>query len=472
MSTDHETAFVPWSPEAEQSVLGCLLLDNACAYRLADDSLKAESFYSATHGLIWTAIAALLAANRPADAITVADALGADAEVCGGAQYLQSLAMSVPSTANVRRYAEIVSEKAQRRALLAAGDQVQALAREPGEPSALLDRAQSLLTALQRQESRSRPVNLLESIASRLERWEAMGNGQASPGMRTRLPRLDRCLGGGLQRGRVVVIAARPSIGKTSAATQIALNVAADNHRVLVLSQEMPRGDLTDRIAANLGRIPLDVLATGIDPSDDDNWGRVVDATERARALSLEIDDQPGLTLLAIRAKAQMAKAQHGLDVLVLDYLQLCSATNSKASRHHQIEEISRGLKVLAKELDICVMVLSQINRDVAKADREPTLADLKESGAIEEDADVVLLLHPKGELSEGAQLLACIVAKNRQGKKDRIALRFEGAFQRWGECELDVSAAQASGKRRVCEHCEIARQLRRNHQVQHRHPS
>jgi replicative DNA helicase len=448
MSTDRETPFVPWSVDAEQSVLGCLLLDNACADRLADADLKAESFYNAAHGLIWTAIAGLIAANKPADVLTVAEALGQDAEACGGIRYLNSLPQSVPSTANVRRYAEIVSEKAQRRALLAAGDQVQALAREPGEPAALLDRAQSLLTALQRQDCRSRPVDLLESIAARVERWEAMGKGLVSPGMRSRLPRLDKCLGGGLQRGRVVVIAARPSIGKTSLAVQIALNVAADHHRVLVLSQEMPRGDLTDRIAANLGRIPLDVLATGIDPSDDDNWGRVVDATERARALSLEIDDQPGLTLLAIRSKTQMAKARGGLDVLVLDYLQLCSATNSKASRHHQIEEISRGLKVLAKELDICVVLLSQINRDVAKADREPTLADLKESGAIEEDCDVALLLHPKGELGEGAQLLACIVAKNRQGKKDRIALRFEGAFQRWGECELDVSATQASGSR------------------------
>jgi replicative DNA helicase len=445
MSADHEAAFVPWSAEAEQAVLGCLLLDNACAHRLADVNLKAESFYNAVHGLIWTAITALLAANKPADVLTVAEALGAEANACGGAKYLNDMAMSVPSTANLRRYAEIVSEKAQRRALLAAGDEVQALAREPGEPADLLGRAQSLLTALQRQDSRSSPVNLLESITSRSERWEAMGKGQVSPGMRSRLPRLDKCLGGGLQRGRVVVIAARPSIGKTSLAIQITLNVAADHHRVLVLSQEMPRGDLTDRITANLGRIPLDVLATGIDPGDDENWGRVVDATEMARALRLEIDDQPSLTLQIIRAKAQVAKACGGLDALVLDYLQLCSATNSKASRHHQIEEISRGLKVLAKELDICVVVLSQINRDVAKADREPTLADLKESGAIEEDADVVLLLHPKGELSEGAQLLACIVAKNRQGKKDRIALRFMGAFQRWGECDMSVLAANPS---------------------------
>lgn len=212
---------------------------------------------------------------------------------------------------------------------------------------------------------------------------------------------------------------------------------------MLVLSQEMPRGDLVDRIAANLGRVRLELLTTGITPDDGESWGRVVEAIERAGELPLEIDDQPALSLLAIRAKAQLVKAQRGLDVMVLDYLQLCAATDRKASRHHQIEEISRGLKTLAKELDICVVVLSQINRDVAKADREPTLADLKESGAIEEDADVVLLLHPCRELPDGAQLIACLLAKNRQGKKGRVAMRFDGAFQRWAESDADVSRAQ-----------------------------
>jgi replicative DNA helicase len=185
----------------------------------------------------------------------------------------------------------------------------------------------------------------------------------------------------------------------------------------------------------------LDTLASGIAP-DSADWGKVTEAIERQAAEHLNIDDQPGLSLMAIRAKAQMAKHRRGLDVLVLDYLQLCAPSNNKVSRHHQIEEISRGLKVLAKELDLCVLVLSQINRDVARTDREPTLSDLKESGAIEEDADVVLMLHPSGKLDNGAELVAGIVTKNRQGKKGRVALRFEGAFQCWAECQADVSVA------------------------------
>ena len=271
MTEHHDATTVPWSVEAEQAVLGCLLLDNAAAHRLADANLKADQFYKAVHGQVWAATMALITAGKPADVVTVVDALGHQAEACGGMAYLHAMAASVYSTAHVRQYAAIVVDMAQRRALLSAGDQVQAIAREAGEPGELLGRAQSLLMALQRQDARSAPVSLLESITARTERWEAMGNGSATPGMRTRLPRLDRCLGGGLQRGRVVVIAARPSIGKTSLGVQIGLNVAGDQHRVLVLSQEMPRGDLTDRITANLGRVSLETLATGILPDDNES---------------------------------------------------------------------------------------------------------------------------------------------------------------------------------------------------------
>ncbi len=438
MTIDRESR--PWSAEAEQAVLGCLLLDNSLLYRLADADLTAEAFYNAVHGRIWSTTTALISAGKPADVITVAEALGDEADSCGGLAYLHELSQSVASTSSVRGYAAIVVEKAQRRALIRAGDEVQSLTREPEAPSVLLDRAQSTLMALKRQDTRRDPVSLADAMTARSERWEDMGKGVVAPGMRTRLPGLDRCLGGGLQRGRVVVVAARPSIGKTSLAVQIALNVAGDAHHVLALSQEMPRGDLVDRVTANLGRVPLDGLLQGVAPDDHDTWGRILEARESALRLPLQIDDQPALSLLAIRAKAQIAKARHGLDVLIIDYLQLCAASDRKLSRHHQIEEISRGLKTLAKELDICVVVLSQINRDVTKSDREPTLADLKESGAIEEDADVVLLLHPHGEPTNGAQVIACIVAKNRQGEKRRIALRFEGAYQRWAECTTDVS--------------------------------
>lgn len=443
MTTTCKPAQAPWSAEAEQAVLGAILMDNLIVHRLADTGLNCDHFYNDAHSRIWSAAMALIGAGKPADVLTVYSALGADLAVAGGMAYLNDLVMSVPSARNAWQYAHIVVEHAKRRRLISAGTEIQALMAGEDASSIILDKAQTLLSTLQQADSRSKPVALLEAVTCRLDRWEAMGAGQLAPGLATHFECLDRHLGGGLQKGRVVVLAARPSVGKTSFGVQIALNVAADSNRVLILSQEMPRGDLVDRITANLGRVRLDVLGLGIAPNDADTWSRVVDATERARQMKLEIDDQPALSLLAIRSKAVLVKSQRGLDVLLLDYLQLCSASDRKLSRHHQIEEISRGLKSLAKELDICIVVLSQINRDVAKSDREATLADLKESGAIEEDADVVLLLHPCRELPDRSQLVACTIAKNRQGSKGKVALRFTGEYQRWQECDLDITARE-----------------------------
>lgn len=437
-------AMALFNHECEQSVLGGLLLDNRSFYRLPEVGITEDDFHHPAHRMIWRAVLALISANRPADVVTVAAQLGRDAEQVGGLAYLNSLAQSVPSAAHIAGYARTVVELAQRRALLMAGAEVKVIAQQDGRFSELADKAMGTLLALQRDLGGQHCVLLRESIIGQTEQWERIGRGEVTPGMKTRLSWLDGSLGGGLQRGRVVVLAARPSVGKTSLAVQLGLNVAEGRHRVLMLSQEMPVGDLTDRITANLGHIPLDAFASGL-VDESDYWARIVEVQEREVVSHFRIDDQPGVSLLAIRAKAQAAKYQHGLDLLVIDYLQLCSASNSRASRHHQIEEISRGLKVLAKELDICILVLSQINRDVTRADREPTLADLKESGAIEEDADVVLMLHPRGDLRDGAKLVACIVSKNRQGRTGRMALRFSGEFQRWDECEADVSQPQVA---------------------------
>lgn len=440
--SDHIAA-LPWSDEAEQSVIGSAMLAPDAVQRLDGQALRPEHFFADAHREIWSVAMELSMRRQPVDSITVGALLRdrGTLDRVGGLRYLNDLCNSVISAANIRAYARIVREKALHRQIIEAADNALAIAREPGEADDKLDRVASVFAAVQRPGSHSEPDSLSNVMLERVAHWTALENGSVLPGMPTHLPTLDEALGGGLKPGKVIVLGARPSIGKTSLATQILLNVAADGHPVLLLSQEMQAGDLADRAAANLGRVNLGALTTG--RFADDDWSRVTEAAEAAGRLPVYIDDQPALTLLDIRAKARRVQQRHGLKVLAIDYLQLCASTGRQDTRHHQIEQLSRGLKQLAKELNVCVLLLSQVNRQsTQRADGEPTLADLKESGAVEEDADTVIFLHPKGNLPGGSLLVAAILAKNRQGRRGRVALELHGATQRWVESTADVSSA------------------------------
>lgn len=429
---------VPWSVEAEQSVLGALLLDNGAAWRVAD--LTAGQFYDARHGSIFDAIRGLVAARQPADVVTVFERLQAlgKAQECGGLGYLNALAQSVPGAANLSRYAEIVADRAQRRELLAALDQAATLARDTsGQARDVLDKVTATFTGLRQCGQRAESHSLADLMAARVDHWQALQAGEAVTGTATKLPSLDKALGGGLRPGAHYVLAARPSVGKTSFAGQIALTCAGQGRPTLILSQEMRAADLADRVAANLGRVDLGALTTGAFEPDD--WTRIAAAVEMGARLPVHIDDQPGLTLALINAKARRHQQRHGLGLLVVDYLQLCAGSDRRDNRNTQIEEISRGLKTLAKDLDVPVLSLAQLNRQSMQRD-EPDLADLRDSGSIEQDADVVMLLHPKGTLPDGSMLIAGIVAKNRQGRRVRVALAFHGSTQRWTESTADVS--------------------------------
>lgn len=437
---------LPWSEVAEQAVLGASLLAPDALQRLADRPLAAGHFFAGSHRDIWTAITALSARHQVADVISVHAHLAelGKAEEVGGLEYLNALAQCVPSAANIRRHADIVIDRALDRSNRELVDRAQTIVRGPGDATEKLDRVASLFAGAQRHPTRPAPQSFFEALIPRLGYLDDLAHGRLAPGLSTHLPTLDRALAGGLKGGRVIVLAARPSVGKTSLAAQIALNIAADGNSVLVLSQEMQVGDLVDRAVANLGRVSLDAITTGKFSPDD--WSRITEAAEAAQRLPLYLDDQPALTLLDIRAKARQVQHHHGLKVLVVDYLQLCSAAGKQDSRHHQIEQLSRGMKQLAKELDVCVLVLSQVNRQsTQRADGEPTLADLKESGAVEEDADTVMVLHPKGVLADGSQLIAGILLKNRQGRRVRIALSLTGSTQRWVESTADVSSRGAA---------------------------
>ena len=431
----------PNSVEAEQSVLGGLLLDNR-AWDRAADLLTEGDFYSHEHRVIYAAIASLIAASKPADVVTVFEQLERTkkvGQVEGGLAYLNSLAQSVPSAANMRRYAEIVRERAVLRTVIKTADEASALAWASDDAGVTIDRITTMFGELERRQVRKAPRAIADIAIERIDHYTALAQGEVAAGWPTHIPTLDRRLNGGLRAGGLYILAARPSVGKSSLAQSIGASFAADGLPTLLLSMEMNDSEVADRAVSNAGRVSYSALLTG--RMVDDDWSRASEAMEHLGRLPLYIDDQPSLTLRDIRFKAKSVK---GLKVLIVDYLQLCASTRRDNNRNAEIEEISRGMKTLAKELGIAVLALSQLNRDVEKrANKRPTLSDLRDSGAIEQDADVVMFLWPVREFEgEGRRILGLGIDKNRQGRLGEVALDFYGDTQRWGESTADIRPA------------------------------
>lgn len=439
---------IPWSTEAESGILGGLLLSNDGWDHVAD-IVKDEYFFSRANRQIWVAIGQLINANKPADVITVLERLEAagHAQEAGGLEYLHALSQYVPSAANMRRYAEIIAERALMRGLMSAADEVHSIAVEAGfTVLERLDKAQAVLQALHTNRGRAMPTCINESVTALLDRVQELADGTKKQGIPTYFKTLDRMIGGGLKGGKQIIIAARPSIGKSSLAEQLCLNLAMNGYPAAFFSMEMSKDELTDRAVANIGSIHLDHLIDG--QLTEDEWPNLTEAVEKMRNIELYIDDQPALTLHDIAAKARMLKRHHDIKLIVVDYLQLCSGAKEKDNRHHQIEELSRGTKTLAKQLDITVILLSQLNREVEKrSGGRPILSDLKESGSIEEDADVVMLLSRMQTMPSGFQTIYCDIPKNRQGRTGSIALGFDGTYQRWRETTMPEQALRPAAK-------------------------
>jgi len=437
----------PHSVEAEQSVLGGLLLDNS-AWDRAGDLLAETDLYRHEHRAIFAVIGGLIAANKPADVITVFERLQAlgKAEECGGLAYLNALAQSVPSAANLRRYAEIVREHAIKRQIIATCDEVATMAFGGADAQDALDRAASTFGQLERAGQRAAPRAIDSLLASALDRYSDLADGKSIPALPTGIAPLDRLLHGGLRPCKVYGLAARPSVGKSAAGRYIGLHAAKRGAATLLLSQEMPGDEVTDCVVAQVACIDSERLQTG--KLEDADWGRLAEAADEVRVWPFFVDDQGGLRLADIRAKARSIK---GLKVLILDYLQLSKSTLKNATTNDQIAEISKGLKALAMELKIAVVVLSQLNRDVEKrADREPQLSDLRDSGAIEQDLDVAVMLWTVREDDDGTRLVGWKVAKHRGGRKGRFGMRFDAPRYRWHESAEPIDRAQAgsSGSR------------------------
>ncbi|MCI4431253.1 MAG: replicative DNA helicase [Burkholderiales bacterium] len=428
----------PHSVEAEQSVLGGLLLDNS-AWDRAGDLLSDSDFYRFEHRHIYAAIGALVNATKPADVITVFEQLQSlgKGEECGGLAYLNSLAQSVISAANIRRYAEIVRERAVLRKLVAASDEIATTAFNPqGQPvSQILDEAEAKIFRIGEEGSRSRQgFQTMDSLAVQLiDRVNELHENGAEEvtGVRTGFYDMDR-MTAGMQPGDLVVLASRPSMGKTALALNIAEHVAvSEGLPVAVFSMEMSASQLALRMVGSLGRIDQSNLRTG--KLRDDEWGRLSEAVEKLRKVSLFIDESGTLMPSELRARARRLSRQCGqLGLIVVDYLQLMSgsSSNSDENRATVIGEISRGLKSLAKELKCPVLALSQLNRSVeSRNDKRPLMSDLRESGAIEQDADVIMFIYRDEYYTKDAckepGVAEIIIGKQRNGPTGTVRLTF-----------------------------------------------
>jgi len=427
----------PHSVEAEQSVLGGLMLDNL-AWDRAADLLTETDFYRHEHRLIYTAICALVNASKPADVITVFEQLQSlgKAVDCGGLAYLNALAQSVPSAANMRRYAEIVRERAILRKLIAASDEIAttAFSTQGRAVTQILDEAESKIFKIGEEGSRQRQgfQSIDKLVVALLDRVNELHDNGAEEvtGVRTGFYDLDR-MTSGLQKGDLIVLAARPSMGKTAFAINIAENVAiAEGLPVVVFSMEMGASQLALRMVGSIGRIDQQRLRTGALKNDE--WERLAEAVDKLGKVQIFIDETPALTSAELRARARRMARQFGgtLGLIVIDYLQLMSGSSaSEENRATVIGEISRGLKSLAKELQCPVIALSQLNRSVeTRTDKRPMMSDLRESGAIEQDADVIMFIYRDEYYNKDSKepgVAEIVIGKQRNGPVGTVKLMF-----------------------------------------------
>jgi replicative DNA helicase len=430
----------PHSIEAEQAVLGGLMLE-ASAWDAIADVLTAEDFYRADHRLIFDAAAAIAGNNQPIDVVTLCEHLERHAQIedAGGLAYLGTLARDTPSAANIRAYAEIVRERSLLRRMIDVGTSIVAGAFNTDGRNArdLVDDAERRVFEIAEAGSRGRSglvkvSNILSSVIDRID--HLYRNPNELRGVPSGYNALDQ-MTGGLQRGDLVIIAGRPSMGKTTLAVNIAEN-AALGHKIAsaIFSMEMSAEQVTLRMISSLGRIDQSSLRTGRLAEED--WPRIDTAMTQLSQAPIFIDETPSLTPTELRARARRLKREHNVGLIVVDYLQLMQVPGTKENRATEISEISRGLKALARELNVPVVALSQLNRSVEqRVEKRPVMSDLRESGAIEQDSDVILLIY-REEVYESATprkgIADIIIAKQRNGPTGEIQLTFRGAFTRF----------------------------------------
>lgn len=432
----------PHSIEAEQAVIGGLLLDNRAWEKIAD-RLSEKDFYRHDHRMIFRAIASLETKNQPFDVVTLSEWLAQNDELAdaGGLAYLGRLAKDTPSAANIVAYADIVRERSVLRQLISVGTDIAASGYQPeGKDSTeLLENAEKQVFAIAEQKVRGQTgVRGISQVLSKtVERidylFETKG---AVSGVASGFTDLDKKTTG-FQGGDLVIVAGRPSMGKTTFAMNIAESaVISGRLSVAVFSMEMPGEQLAMRMISSLGRIDQHHIRTG--ELTDEDWPRITSSISMLSETKLFIDDTPAMSPNEVRARARRIKREHGLGLIVIDYLQLMQVSGGSENRATEISEISRSLKALAKELDVPVIALSQLNRGLEqRPDKRPVMSDLRESGAIEQDADIILFVYRDEVYNEDSPdkgTAEIIIGKQRNGPIGKVRLTFHGKYTRFDD--------------------------------------
>nr|WP_156885371.1 replicative DNA helicase [Acidihalobacter ferrooxydans] len=437
----------PHSVEAEQAVLGGLMLDNSTWDQVADRINEAD-FYRHDHKLIFRAIGRLAEAGQPLDVVTLSEALerSGESEHAGGLAYLGALAKDTPSAANIRAYADIVRERSVLRQLISVGTRIadDGFNPEGRDSREILDEAEKAVFEIAEQGARGRAgfVSIKSLLRPALDRIALLNESDGSvTGLATGYDQLDERTSG-LQPGDLVIVAGRPSMGKTTLAMNIAEYAAVKQRSpVAVFSMEMPGEQLTMRLLSSLGRIDQHRLRTG--KLDEHDWPRLTSAVQMLNEVPIFVDDTPALTPTELRARARRLKREHGLGLIVIDYLQLMQVPGTRENRATEISEISRSLKALAKELSVPVVALSQLNRSLEqRPNKRPVMSDLRESGAIEQDADLIIFIYRDEVYNEDSPdkgTAEIIIAKQRNGPIGTVRLTFLGQFTRFENHINDV---------------------------------
>jgi replicative DNA helicase len=442
----------PHSIEAEQSLLGGLMLDHQSWDKIAD-IITDQDFYRKDHRLIFSAIAALAEDANPCDVVTVSERLESRGELeqAGGLEYLATIANETPGAANARSYAKILRERSMLRSLISVGNEISgaAFGTDGRTAAEIVDEAERLVFEIAESGSRTKAgfKALKQILPAAVDRIDLL---HQSDGDVTGIPsgyiEFDK-LTAGLQPGDLIIVAGRPSMGKTTFAVNIAENAAIGSRvPTAIFSMEMPSEQLAFRMISSLGRVNQTHLRTGKFPDED--WSRINTAVQLMSEAPMFIDDTPGLSPTEIRARARRLQREHGLGLIVVDYLQLMAVPGNKENRATEISEISRSLKALAKELSVPIIALSQLNRGVEqRTDKRPVMSDLRESGAIEQDADVIIFIYreevynPETPKKGTADI---VIAKQRNGPIGDFVLTFVGQYTKFENWVPDAYADEA----------------------------